>query len=74
MNWVVIVFNNLYIQLLDFFVPTKPEVNRDNTEPNATQVVDVLFQNRFPIDLIFIVPNSEEEDEGVVSLHRKPIL
>jgi hypothetical protein len=60
--------------LLDCFAPTKLGASRNNTEFGATQVVDVLFQNQFPIDLIFIVPNLEEEDEGVVGLHRKPIL
>jgi hypothetical protein len=72
-KWDVIVFNNLHIQLLDFFAPTKPRANRDNTEFGVAQMVDILFQNWFPIDLIFIVPNSKEEDESA-GLHQKPIL
>ncbi len=44
--------------------PTKPAMSKDNIEFNDPQVVDILLQNWFHVDPMFIVPNFEEEDEG----------
>jgi hypothetical protein len=57
------VFNNLYSRLPDLSTPTKPKVSRANIKFNVTQVVDILFQNGFLVDLTFIVLDLEEEDE-----------
>jgi hypothetical protein len=60
------VFNNLYSKLWDFFALIKPEVSKDTTKFNTTQVVDLLSWNWFLVDPTFIVLDLEEEDEGVV--------
>jgi hypothetical protein len=39
-------------------------MSKDNIEFNDPQVVDILLQNWFHVDPMFIVPNFEEEDEG----------
>ncbi len=44
-NWFVIVFNNLYNRLWDLFASTKSSIRKDNIEFEATQVVNILFQN-----------------------------
>jgi hypothetical protein len=48
MNWVAIMFNNLYIQLQDLFTLTKPKASRENTKiwccPNhGHHVLDLVF-------------------------------
>jgi hypothetical protein len=65
MNWVVVMFNNLYIQLQDLFTLTKPKVSRDNTKLGVAQIVDILLWIWFLVDLTFIIPNFEKEDESV---------
>jgi hypothetical protein len=42
-NYVALVFNNLYNRLQDFSTPTKLRASRDNTEFGAAQVVDILL-------------------------------
>jgi hypothetical protein len=49
------VFNNMYNRFWDFFASPKLRVNKDNTKFNVFQVVDILFQNWFLIDLTFII-------------------
>ncbi len=44
-NWVIMVFNNLYSKLQDLFTPTKPTMGKDNTEFNNPQVINILLQN-----------------------------
>jgi hypothetical protein len=58
-NWSTMVFNDLYNKLRNL------SANRDNIEFNATQVVDILFQNGFLVDLTFIVLDLEEDYEGI---------
>jgi hypothetical protein len=59
------VFNNLYNMLQDVSTLTKPKVSRDNIKFNATQVVDMFFQNGFSVDPTFIIPNLEKEYERI---------
>jgi len=65
-NWSAIVFNNLYNKLWGLSAPTKFSASRDNTKFGATQVVDIIFWNCFPIDLTFIWMELDEEKEGLV--------
>jgi hypothetical protein len=44
---------------------TKPSANRDIIKFEVAQVVDILFQDWLLIDLTFILPISNEEEEGV---------
>jgi hypothetical protein len=46
------------------FTLTKLGANRDITEFGVAQIIDILFWNWFQVDPIFIVPNSEEENES----------
>jgi hypothetical protein len=39
--------------------------NEDNIKFNVAQVVNILLWNWFLIESTFIIPNFEEEDEGV---------
>jgi hypothetical protein len=61
-------FNNLYVQLQDLFTSTKPKASRDNTKLGVAQIVDIMFWIWFLVDLTFIVPNFEKEDESVVKI------
>ncbi len=49
-NWLIIIFNNLYSKLRDLSTPTKFSASRDNNESGATQVEDILLWDGFPID------------------------
>jgi hypothetical protein len=60
-NWSAIVFDNLYNRLQDLFAWTKPSTSRGNIEFIVAQVVDILFQNWFMVDLKFIILKSNEE-------------
>lgn len=71
MNWFTIVFNNLYSRLWDLSTLTKIIANKDNIEFSAAQVVDILFQNWFLVDLTSIILNLKEEDEGVTKPAQK---
>jgi hypothetical protein len=42
---------------------TKGRTSRDNTKFGVAQVVDILFQKWFSVDLTFIIRESEGEDE-----------
>jgi len=44
-NYVALIFNNLYSRLRDLSTPAKLEANKDNIEFGVTQVVDILLQN-----------------------------
>jgi hypothetical protein len=47
---------------------TKLGANKDNTQFNIVQVFNIMFWNWFLIELTFIVPDFEEEDEGVAKV------
>ncbi len=65
MNWVGIVFNNLYYRLKDLFALVRVGVNQDNIEFGAAQVVEILLQYWFLVDLTFILLKYGGEDESV---------
>jgi hypothetical protein len=71
-NWATMVFNNLYSRLWNLFALTKLEANRNNTKFGVAQVVDILLRNWFLIDLTFILPDFDEEDESAVRIILKP--
>jgi hypothetical protein len=66
-NWVVIVFKNLYNKLWDLFASTKHGATKSNIEFNNVQVMDILLQNWFLINSAFMVLDLKEEDEGVTT-------
>jgi hypothetical protein len=70
-NWSTIVFNNLYNRLWDLSALTKIIANKDNIKFSAAQVVDILLQNWFPVDLTSIISNLKEEDEGAAKPAQK---
>jgi hypothetical protein len=65
-NWFTIIFNNLYSKLWDLLAPTKFGTSRDNIEFKATQVVDILLQYSFLVDLTLILLESYKEEKGIV--------
>jgi hypothetical protein len=71
MNWVAVMFNNLYIQLQDLFTSTKPKASRENIKLGVAQIVDIMFWIWFLVDMTFIVPNFEKEDESVAKVPLK---
>lgn len=44
-NYVALVFNNLYNRVQDLSTPTKLGASKDNTKFGAAQVVDILLRN-----------------------------
>ncbi len=44
---------------------TKPNASKDNIEFEATQMVNILLQNNFPIDSTFILLELDEEEGSV---------
>jgi hypothetical protein len=62
------VFNNFYNRLRNLSTSTKPKASRNNIEFGTAQIMDILLLNWFLVDPMFIVPNFEEEDEGVVRI------
>jgi hypothetical protein len=64
-NWVGIVFNNLYYRLKDLFALVKVGVSQDNIKFGAAQVVDIFLQYWFLLDLTFILLKYGGEDESV---------
>jgi hypothetical protein len=66
-NWFVVVFNNFYSRLHDLFAPIRLGKTRDNIEFKFAQVVNILLQNWFLVDTIFILLELDEEEEGVAT-------
>ncbi len=51
--------------LKDFFAPSKSQDGAGNDlEFNATQVLDILLKNWFPMDMMFQLLDSNPEDES----------
>jgi hypothetical protein len=55
-NWSVVVFNNLYSRLQDLVALTKLGTSTNNTKFRIAQMVDILLQIWFLIDLSLIIP------------------
>jgi hypothetical protein len=61
-NWLVIVFNNLYNRLWGFSTLIKPNASKDNIKFKVTKVVNILVRNCLLIDPKFILLESDEEE------------
>jgi hypothetical protein len=53
----------MYNKLKDLSTPIKLKASRDNTEFGVAQVLDILFQNWFLVDLRLVLPNSKDKEE-----------